>query len=275
MSVVDRSFDHPLKLEEKASAPLAGGIMMHGYQCGMLWGGALATGAQSYRLHGPGPLAETEAVIASQKVMESFLARNRHINCDEITGVDWSGSSNRRMLMQGLRFLVKGGPALCFGTAARYAKAAYKEIDSALSTEPVEASAHPVSCAAMLLQQMGASDMHTVMSAGFAGGIGLSGGACGALGAAIWVSGIHYLEEGGDDDIWNSEIMRSRIDAAIDCFLKSSDYEFECGDIVGRRFENASDHASYLRTGGCGKIIDALAAVDPQKSPSLAAEGIV
>ena len=30
--------------------PLAGGFMGYGYQCGMLWGAALAAGAQAYRL---------------------------------------------------------------------------------------------------------------------------------------------------------------------------------------------------------------------------------
>ncbi len=54
MSVVDCSFDHPLKLEEEASIPLAGGIVNYGYQCGMLWGVTLAAGAQAYRLLGPG-----------------------------------------------------------------------------------------------------------------------------------------------------------------------------------------------------------------------------
>jgi hypothetical protein len=36
MSVVDASFKHPLKLEEQATMPLAGGILGYGYQCGML-----------------------------------------------------------------------------------------------------------------------------------------------------------------------------------------------------------------------------------------------
>jgi hypothetical protein len=49
MSVVDGSFDHPLKLEEKATIPLAGGIVNQGYQCGMIWGATLAAGAQAYR----------------------------------------------------------------------------------------------------------------------------------------------------------------------------------------------------------------------------------
>ena len=41
MSVVDDSFDQPMKVEEHAAMPLAGGLTQ-GYQCGMLWGAALA-----------------------------------------------------------------------------------------------------------------------------------------------------------------------------------------------------------------------------------------
>ena len=54
--------------------PFAGGIMQHGYQCGMIWGAALAAGAQAYRLFGPGPQAEAMAVIAAQWLVESFRA---------------------------------------------------------------------------------------------------------------------------------------------------------------------------------------------------------
>jgi hypothetical protein len=39
----------------------------------------------------------------------------------------------------------------------------------------------------LIARKMGESDMHAVMASGFAGGIGLCGGACGALGAA-WIS---------------------------------------------------------------------------------------
>jgi len=47
---------------------------------------------------------------------------------------------------------------------------------------------------------------------------------------------------------------------AIDRLLQSSDGEFECSKIVGRKFEDVADHAGYLRDGGCSKIIEALAA---------------
>jgi hypothetical protein len=45
---------------------------------------------------------------------------------------------------------------------------------------------------------------------------------------------------------------------AIDRFIKSSDYEFECFEIVGRRFKDVGDHAGYLRDGGCSNIIEIL-----------------
>ena len=249
MSVVDRSFDHPLKLEEHAAMPLAGGIMQYGYQCGMLWGATLAAGAQAYRLLGPGPQAETEAIIAAQRLVESFRARNKHINCLEITEVNWQ--QKRGML----KFFIKGGPIGCVRMAVRYAPDAFSDINTALSEIHIEAPSPPVSCSAMLAQKMGVSDMHTVMAAGFAGGIGLSGGACGALGAAIWIIGMN----GSKEQVGKMDFKNPRAIDTIDRFMKSTDFKFECSEIVGRRFENIGDHAGYLRDGGCSEIIEVLA----------------
>jgi Putative redox-active protein (C_GCAxxG_C_C) len=254
MSVVDRSFDHPLKLEEQASTPLAGGIMLHGYQCGMLWGVTLAAGAQAYRRLGPGPQAETSAILAAQRLVESFRAQTKNeINCLEITDLNMQGKIEALPI---LKFFVKGGPIGCFRMAARYAPVAFNEIDSALSEEDIEAPSPPVSCAAVLAQKMDVSEMHGVMAAGLAGGIGLSGGACGALGAAIWI-----IEMDSDKELTGKDGFENpRALAAIDKFLKTSDYKFECSEIVGRRFENIDDHAAYLRAGGCSEIIEALGA---------------
>jgi len=251
MCVLDRAYGHPLKVEEKAAMPFAGGILQHGYQCGMIWGAALAAGAQAYRRFGPGPQAETKAIIAAQGLVESFRTRNNEINCMEITELDKS-SSTMQMIMY---FLIKGGSIGCFRMAARYAPVAFSEINSALTENQINAPFPPVSCAAILAQKMGVSDMHTVMTAGLAGGIGLCGGACGALGAAIWINGMTSIKKrAGKIDYKDRKVLD-----LIDKFLKCSDYEFECSDIVGRKFENVSDHAEYLREGGCSKIIEALA----------------
>jgi hypothetical protein len=247
--VLDRAFDHPLKLEGRAAMPFAGGMMLRGYQCGLLWGATLAAGAYAYRLLGPGPQAETKAIILAQRLVESFRARNDNINCLELTDTEWQKP------MQVLRYFIKGGPIGCFRMAVRYAPEAYSEINTALFEKHIQAPSPPVSCAAMLAQKMGVSDMHTVMAAGLAGGIGLSGGACGALGAAIWIIGM----TSGNEGVGKIEFKSPRAIDAIDRFMKSADYEFECSEIVGRRFENVGDHAAYLRDGGCSKIIEVLA----------------
>jgi hypothetical protein len=255
MGVVDDSFEQPLKLEEGAVMPLAGGVMGYGYQCGMLWGAALAAGAQAYRLFGTGAQAETEAVIAAQKLVEAFRMRSRHINCSDITEIKWKELSGGK-LGPVLKFFIKGGPIVCFSMSASYARIAFKEIDSALSEKNSHAPCSPASCTAILAQKMGVSEMHRVMAAGLAGGIGLSGGACGALGAAIWINRMKDSQEG--DRSFNLE--DPTILAMIERYLESADYEFECSKIVGRKFENVADHASYLREGGCSNIIEALAA---------------
>jgi hypothetical protein len=253
LRVLNQAYDHSMELEERAAAPLAGGIM-RGYQCGMIWGAALAAGAQAYMTFGNGPQAEARAIMAAQKIVESFRTQNRSIDCRAITGIDISSPNTRTIV----RFLVKSAPTgSCFGMAARYAKAAFSEINPAFSEEHIQEPSAPVSCAAMLAQKMSVSDMHTVMAAGFAGGIGLSGGACGALGAVIWILGMDSLKQGAGQ-------IGLEVPAALDAierFIHYTNHEFECAKIVGRKFESVEDHASYVRTGGCNKLIDVLAHV--------------
>lgn len=253
MSVVDDSFGLPLKTEEKATMILAGGIAGQGYQCGMLWGAALAAGAQAYRVYGSDSQAETAAIIASQKAVEAFRTRSRNeINCLEITEMNFQGEN---LLLPILKFFLKGGPIGCFAMAARYAPLAFHEIDAALSEENFAVPSPPVSCTTMLAKKMDASKMHAVMAAGLAGGIGLSGGACGALGTAIWIQAMSRTEEPVGLDF-----TASWIDKITKRFVESSDYKFECSEIVGRKFENTHDHAEYICKGGCSNIIDSLAA---------------
>ncbi len=255
MSVVDSSFGQPMKLEEAASAPLAGGIMNHGFQCGMIWGASLAAGAEAYRRFGPSPEAEAAAIKATQRAMESFQPHTKNeINCSEIseiTKMDMEDSVGM------LKFMVKGGPIACFRLAARYAPDAFSSINEALSEEQPEVPSQPVSCAALLARQMGASEMHIVMASGFAGGVGLYGGACGALGAAMWLTAMTSHKEGANKAGYFDNPAYS---AVIERFVESTDCEFECSEIVGRKFEGIDDHTDYLREGGCSEIIEALAA---------------
>ncbi len=254
MAVLDRAYGYPLEREEHAVMPLAGGIAQQGYQCGMLWGACLAAGAQAYRLFGAGPKGEAAAVFAAQRLVESLHARENTINCLEITETDWNNK------WQIAKFFIKGGTVSCMRRVVKFSAEAFDVINTALSEVPSETPSGPVSCAANLARKMGASEMHAVMAAGLAGGIGLSGGGCGALGAAIWLGAMtNSVEPSG------FSLASPWIDDTINRFLESTDHEFECSEIVGRKFENMGDHAKYVCGGGCAKITDALTTAGRQE----------
>jgi putative redox-active protein with C_GCAxxG_C_C motif len=246
---VNRAFGHPAKPEEHAAGPLAGGIVRNGYQCGMVWGSALAAGAEAYRRFGPGRRAETASLIAAQRIVESFRARNGAVDCFDLTDTDFGSPA------QTWRYLLTGKPIGCFRMAARYAPVAFEQIRSALGHERADAPPAPVSCAALVARSLGASDAHAVMAAGLAGGIGLSGGACGALGAAVWLDA---MSAGGD-----SRALEARARKIVERFLQASGHVFECAEIVGRRFVDVADHAAHVRGGGCAGILEALSAARP------------
>jgi hypothetical protein len=255
MHVIDRAFGSSLELEEHGSRTLAGGIAQHGYQCGMLWGAALAAGAEAHRIHGAGACAEAAALHASQRLVASFMLRTGTTECFEITDIDWrvATKSPGKMAL----YFLKGGPIACMRLSASFAVDAFEAISAALADERDERAApacSPVSCAAELVKQAGLSDLHAAMAAGFAGGIGLSGSGCGALGAAIWAAGMEHAARGLDYGA-----MNARAAELIERFLKRAGYELECSEIVGRTFADADDHALYLAGGGCSSLIEDLA----------------
>jgi hypothetical protein len=252
MNVVDDSSEAPLALEEHATLPLAGGVEQMGFQRGQLWGAALAAGARAHRLFGVGPQAEATAIIAAQHPARSFRTSYRSINCAEVIDLDWKNARARQIL----GFFLTGGPIRCFSMTAAYARTAIRGIDAIFAGDPPEAPAPPVSCAALLARGMGASEQHAIMAAGLAGGIGLSGGACGALGAAVWLIEMDRVQGGTGKVEFNSPEATE----AIDRFVGSTGCEFECSKIAGRVFADVADHAGYLRDGGCAKVIEALAA---------------
>ncbi|HZD04870.1 MAG TPA: C-GCAxxG-C-C family (seleno)protein, partial [Longimicrobiales bacterium] len=188
---------------------------------------------------------------AARRLVEVFRTRHGEIDCLEITHLDRS-SSTWKMIDH---FLLRGGTVGCLRMAAWYAPLARQEVDSALSREPADAPLPPVSCAATVARAMGASEMRAVMAAGLAGGIGLCGGACGALGAAIWIRSMELGEEDGGKVAFRD----SRTERIVDRFLEQTDFQFECSEIVGRRFEDVGDHAAHLRNGGCAGLLEALA----------------
>lgn len=250
--VINRGFEQSLIQKEQAAMPMAGGILQHGYQCGLLWGAALAAGARAYQLYGAGPEAETCAILAAQQAAVTFRKSNRHnsINCNDLTHIDET-SSAAKMIQY---FILKGGVVSCFHMSGRYVPRAYKAINESFIEHHVPVPPAPVSCTAALCKKAGASEQQTVMAAGLAGGIGLCGGGCGALGAAIWLLALRTNTQEQKMD-FNSPQAQHIINTFVNC----TGAEFECSEIVGRKFTDITDHAKYLREGGCSQLLNVLA----------------
>ena len=222
--------------------------MQHGYQCGALWGAAFAAGAQAHHLFGPGPKAEAGAVLACQKLVDAMQRNFKEINCAELTDTNWKKPSTV------IKYFIKGGTFKCFGLVSRFSRLAFDEITKALSKTAIPEPGPPVSCTSFLVKKMGGSELQATMAAGLAGGIGLSGSGCGALGAAIWIGALNLLKEPKGKVSFSDP----RLTAIVDKYLKVADYELECGEVVGRKFKDVSDHAAYIKDGGCAEIIEAL-----------------
>jgi len=231
--------------------PMAGGILQHGYQCGMIWGAVLAAGAQAMQRCGPGPETEIQTIETARELVALYRDQNGETDCYRLTGIDHTSSALKMMVY----FLVQGGTIGCLRKAFRYTPEAFDKIRTASSENKIEVPAPPISCAALLAKKKGASDLHQTMSAGLAGGIGLSGGACGALGTAIWLTMLDKTKAGS----LKLEYKDPEVLKLIDRFVRQTTNEFVCARIIGRRFDNPAAHAAYLRNGGCAALIETLA----------------
>ena len=160
----------------------------------MLWGAALAIGAESYRRHQDMDKAVAAAMIASQYVMHSFTRQTGTPNCREITG--YSLNTVRGMVSFMIKTIWQGmDNSLCFNLAEEWAPDAIQAAEEGLENEHFARQVPDAcSCATEVAKRMGASDEEATMVAGFAGGIGLSGQACGALGAAIWMKTLEWCK---------------------------------------------------------------------------------
>ena len=250
--LLNREFGHPKKQEEVALNPLAGGITNRGYQCGMLWGASLAVGAEAFRRNKNLDQAISTAIIATQHVMNSFMERTQTSNCKEIIGYDLNSFFGMAKFM--LKVTLQGmNNSHCFNLAEQWAPEAIQAAIEGLSDEHAQSIQKPVSCASEVVKNMGGSDEEMVMVAGFAGGLGLSGNACGALSAAIWKKMLDWCRDNPDKDppFFNNKTAK-RI---LNSFNEITGSEMLCSTICNKKFKSIEDHTNYIKNGGCKNLI--------------------
>ncbi|MBU2649672.1 MAG: C-GCAxxG-C-C family protein [Bacteroidetes bacterium] len=248
--IVNKEFGNPREDHERALDPLAGGILQQGYQCGMLWGSSLAAGAAAYkRLNGQGiDNAFALTIAATQHIMKSFSGMAKHCDCIDITKCDWH---NKWSIA---KYFATGKMISCFRLLEKWAPEAVVAAHEGLSIDKNGLPGKCKSCASEVVRRMGGSEEEMAMVAGWAGGIGLSGNACGALAAAIWMRTLALCKETPGKSFFTN----SRANETLELFYKETNYEILCSAIAGRRFETLDDHTEFIGKGGCKRLIEVL-----------------
>ena len=241
-------YGHLKEDEEYAASCLAGGIAEKGYQCGMLWGAAMATGAEAYRRFEDKNKATAMTLIATQHVMKAFVKKADTVNCREFTNVDLS----KRFSTIKMLFTSAGD---CFRLAEKYRPKAIAASKEGLSGEMPAGNKPVVSCASEVAKKRSASDEEAMMVAGFAGGYGLSGNTCGALAAAIWMKALEWRRENPKKTYFAGK----KFDPVFKAFDEVTGSEYGCENICKCKFETIDEHTAFVKSGGCQKLISALA----------------
>ncbi|HQL83321.1 MAG TPA: C-GCAxxG-C-C family protein, partial [Spirochaetota bacterium] len=256
--LLNREFGHRKENEERAADLLAGGLRHRGFQCGMLWGSALAVGAESFRLYGNSDRAVAAAVRSTQSVMESYKRVTGTHDCREVVHYDLSTVTGMAQLM--IEAISKGFTNFrCFNIAEQWTAPALAAARAGLSSRDDMPSTPMRSCASEALKKMGASEEEAVTVAGLAGGMGLSGNACGALAAAIWKGQLDWCREhpGKNPPYFNNGTAKK----ILKTFMSFTHSELRCRAICGKTFATLEEHTDYIQNGGCATLIHALAGV--------------
>jgi len=254
--LLNRAYSQTKEMEEIALDPLAGGIANQGHQCGMLWGAAMAIGAEAHRREADQGKAIALAVTATQQIVESFVNRTNTVNCKEIIGCDLSNVFG--LVKYILKVMAKGmDNSVCFNLADDWAPEAIQAGEEGLSEKPISLKHKPISCASELVRKMGGTNEEMLMVAGFAGGLGLSGEACGALSAAIWMRTLQWCRAhpGKNPSLFNNKIAKK----LLTDFRKETNSEMLCHKITDQHFNSIDDHSSYINCGGCKRLLTLLA----------------
>jgi len=249
--ILNKEFGYPKEEEEKALDPLAGGILQQGYQCGMLWGASMAVGAEAYRRAENSGQATTLAINATKRIMESFVRQTNSPDCEEITNTDFGNK------WSSAKYVLSGRFVNCFILAGKWAPEAVKAAKEGLSGNG-SSNSDTVNCASEVIKQMGGSKEEMGLVAGFAGGLGLSGNACGALAAAIWKNSLETIRRENKKPLYNDPDSLNFLNK----FNETTDFKLECHEICGKRFTTVDEHSEFIKNGGCEKLLKVLSQPD-------------
>ncbi len=256
--ILNQEFGYNKPNEERASDLLAGGLANQGYQCGMLWGCSLAIGAECFRKYKDPAIAAGVTISTVKHVISSFVEKTGTSDCRTITGCDFSKPWG---LITYLALNLPKGltNSICFNVAEQWLPVAAELAKIRISEAQNSKTNEVISCASQVMKMAGGSDEECAAVAGFAGGLGLSGNACGALAAAIWFRLLWWCRDnpGKVPSYFYNKIVNKHLKT----FLTVTNKEMKCSKICGKQFTTVEEHSEFVRQGGCSRIVEALSKV--------------
>lgn len=247
--IINRELGNQAEIEFKAAEFFSGGINQQGYQCGMLWGSSMAVAIEAYKRNKNLSEIIPQIVNTTRMLIDSFISESQSPDCVDITDTDFTKKGAIA------KYFIRGKIFTCFGLADRWTAKAISTAKSGLDIKSNNTATPQSICTVLLAEKMGADDSQKALVAGFCGGLGLSGNACGALSAAILLKMMKLIKEENIKTVYNHPVVRDMIEQ----FIKVTDYRFLCSEICGQKFESLEQHSNYINSGGCSELIDLVA----------------
>ena len=268
-TILNRAAGIELIAEEQAAHALAGGVLNSGRACGMLWGAALAAGAQAQARFERGEVAAVAALQITARMQDEFRDLIGAADCREIIGQDLTTVFGK------VGYVTSGAAVTCTRLALKWSPEAHDLIQTGLADFDPAAVTRPLNnCAVMTMRflagPLGLDPERTPgLTAGFAGGLGLKGNTCGALAAGIFALALNYYHaQGRQARDSRLRALAQEIGLGKGFTVKPAQLRAafltrfrtdQCRELVSRGFASPEDLSTYLADGGCKEVIEFVA----------------
>jgi len=270
----------------KSATGMEGGCVAQGSTCGVVTGGALGIARMYQQQLNPGEALSQVAVMRSVRYyVDWFSERYGSTRCFDRSGVDFNTLSGQLRYLVSIPKLFRCASQV--GHAVNYLTLNSNDIISGKTFErdsfPYENSPH---CAQKVLVSIrdktgfGYSPLEQIAFV-FDGGVGASGGLCGAIAGAVMALNLHhgtdlrqssYLRNAHAFFKGHANLLVKKPFGRKDTFFlgkrlireiqREAGSTLECSGITGETFKSLDDFSTYIQTSdGCGKRIRSISEI--------------
>ena len=241
---------------KKATTELAGGLNRNGSSCGAIFGGSLNFALRNYiETDEKKKMSDAELLHKIGMFVKSFEDKFKTFRCKEILGL------NLRTRRGQLGLLLPNKNKNCKNQAKWGMEYFYHNSNPSTATT-IKSIDH---CSSrvwdMLKSEKSFDDPYLrELSKGFSGGIGLSGGACGALSSFAMYLGVLFrkmkVQKGEIPEGKKSyKLLKETTHAILDKFIATYQ-SIDCRDLTQMKLYDINDFNRYREEVGCEKIYD-------------------